>query len=208
MEKGMIPVIKSVTMMLSIIFVIYLLYVFAFKSSILLSSPCWADVIKGLKNIESQSRKTPELILDGKCVKKVVFTSDPYICELTCNEHFDQDDASDCAKKCRSNKDKGTFIVALPKDIKGKLGKAWASRNVMWLFPGKPGFFTVNCGLLDVDPSINECIKERMDKWTCDISQHPEGFKRIYSIFAFTSDEGKTCEIAEIIGPRSGDASS
>ena len=65
----------------------------------------------------------------------------------------------------------------------------------------------MNCGLLDVDPSINECIKERMDKWTCDISQQPEGFKRIYSIFAFTSDEGKTCEIAEIIGPRSGSAS-
>ena len=64
MQKGLAPVVKTMTTVLGIMFVLFLIVVFAFKASLLTSNPCWSKVLKGLAPLEGRIRAQANLELD------------------------------------------------------------------------------------------------------------------------------------------------
>jgi len=193
MQKGLAPVVKTMTTVLGIMFVLFLIVVFAFKASLLTSNPCWSKVLKGLAPLEGRIRAQANLELDSQCVSKIVFTGDSNVCKLTCNQ-YGTEKTSACINACDDSR-AGTFIIALPRKI-DKFKEAWAHRDIRYLRDSEPAVFTLKCDFQGLQDGIETCEKNpSMGSWECNPGNGGETFSRTYPLYVKASPEGKTCRI-------------
>jgi len=192
MEKGLAPVIKAMTTALGIMFVLFLIVTFAFKTSILTSNPCWAKVQNGLAPLEGHIRAQANLVLEAECLHKVVFTDSPNVCKLTCNEHYDREKITACLHACDDSR-AGTFIIALPKKIEKQMNKALTEKDIRWFRDSEPVVYTLKCHFTGLQPGMQTCVHST-DEWVCNLSGKDETFSLTYPLYVKASAEG-TCSI-------------
>lgn len=187
------------------LFVFALVFLY-WKLELILTNPCWSDAMEELRFIEEGlSRSLPAtLVLDGSCVRKVVFTTSREVCEDVCNEYKSDDDQTrGCVKKCKTEPDKTkSFVIAMPVERKGLIGHgkkvidAVSKRSFYWLFDGKPQVFSFGCQLDGFElVKYKDACKEEGDSWVCE----PKGddVKR-YKIKVVKETE-KICKIVESV---------
>jgi hypothetical protein len=171
MSKMMFLIVTIVTLIISIIAVITLTDFFKL--------PCWRDVKGGFSPLlMAQLTDKPKMILDGECVKHVVFTNDRAVCDLACNLHTAREpgEISKCAAKCWSEDipEDHAFIVVIPRTYTNlqKLIRARGDAGISsLLLNGKPQVYTLECKLYNFRTEDARCdtyIRSE-GSWRCSI---------------------------------------
>jgi len=177
MKNGLITIETMFLIIGSVLIAAFVITVFSGRIDLLFTNPCWRTVTK---SIEPLDRNLPaELVLDGDCLKKAVFTTDKDTCDIACSEYPDGDVAKKCMEKCTAKAAK-TFLVMLPKThdyVFGKDASIWnlgnmgdsklgraLSRGLNWLDDGKPNVLILSCELKSIN--IDKCVGQG-GTWLC-----------------------------------------
>lgn len=171
------PLMAAVALVL-IVFALIFLYL---RLELLFTNPCWKNAVTSLEDIEKykQISSKPELILDGKCTEKVVFTPSSGYCESVCKEYSGDDHVRSCVGKCQNTVAR-SFVVMMPKQRKGVFGypkkfiDAIGNSNFYWLFDGKPIVFILDC---EIDTMEIEDCEESGSSWVCEPGKEKTTYK-------------------------------
>ncbi len=193
MKKAVFGDLKMFFYAFALIIVIFLFSSFTLNASTLLEDPCWRKVGLSLGKVENPQSGVPEIVIDGECLKKMVFTTDNRTCEATCREHGNEDDTVDCIQKCRGVKEGHSMVIALPKE--GSFEKASEERDPRWMGWGSPYVFIINCQITSITETIEECTAVGGD-WIC--LPESDVYERIYKIaINKKTKESRACEIVD-----------
>jgi hypothetical protein len=188
----------------AVLFILALTYLMWVLPQIV-TNPCWKSVMKGFQPLEMATYKAtnnPQIVLNAECVRKVVFTTDPSVCEDACNDHHDENEIRSCLKACTvEGDDVMSFIVALPnpkEDLVKRVRRAFEKSSLSWYFEGKPLAFRLDCQLTEVDIDKERCFGAS-PKWTCIPDEDDRGDKvPSYEISIDKSASGLTCAIKRV----------
>jgi len=172
------------------------------RIDLLFTNPCWKEAMSELDDIEKSlvRGKPATLVLDGECLKKIVFTPSRKACEDACKEYEgDKDIVNTCIRKCNIATAK-TFIVALPKQRTGVLGYGKrvidfiSKRGLSWLVDGKPMVFTLDCEVTEFGLVKHDECTEEGSRWVCTPGEEKAEF-----VMRVVQEEGEvnTCTIVE-----------
>ena len=155
MGKGVIPL--NFRIIISIFFVLFVVSVFTMKAAEI-TNPCWEPVLKGMQSLKEGREAT--LVLDGACLERAAFTSNPDMCEFFCSRHYDSGERINCMKSCTPAPEgsQKTFIMLMPKDPSAiDEASQTASGNLKWLLEAKPAIYTLDCRLTELRIEESMC---------------------------------------------------